>query len=65
MSIRFYCDVCDKEMPAIERDSLQLQYGQVKVKVIATYLDRIGDVCHACIKGAVANGHYYENNGEK
>lgn len=68
--IKYFCDVCDKEIPADEAaNRVNRKLGFLEVQVIHSWkgMSNTGNICHDCItlavvKGKQVNIHLLENN---
>lgn len=58
MSAKYYCDICMQEMKKSDHERLEVRLGPVRVLVTSCFRNvwNAGNICHACIRQAVAKG---------
>lgn len=56
--IRYFCDICNKEIPAAKTGRVIRQLGDVRVEVMTSFKSAAnsGQICEACIVRAVVEG---------
>jgi hypothetical protein len=56
--VRYYCDVCDKELHESDHGRLALKLGDVSIAVMHSMngVWNKGLVCHNCIREVIAHG---------
>lgn len=65
MSAKYYCDGCNKEMPAGEHGRLRRKLGNIGVEIIHS-VEKVwnaGHVCHACLIATVKDGVEMDQSG--
>ena len=64
MSARYFCDVCEKEMPEGESNRLKVKAGKINIEVMHALngLWNGGHICHDCIRRAVKAGRPFKEN---
>jgi hypothetical protein len=62
VSVRFFCDVYEKELLKADHDRLKLQWGKVTIEVITAVDDawNSGQICHKCIREVIEKGEPFK-----
>lgn len=58
MSAVYKCDVCGRKMKASDHQRLRVRFGDIRVEIMTCFRNvwNAGNICHACVKQAVAKG---------
>jgi hypothetical protein len=56
--VKYFCDVCSKEIPAAKTGRVIRQLGPVKVEIMTSFkgVSNSGHICEACVIRAVVEG---------